>query len=368
MSKLYTRIRIISDGEQITQPGIYNVPIRRYHHDPHLFPGHSVSSTGLRRILGKSPKHYWAHCVHNPNRIEHKGSEALRFGRGVHSFLLERDLPASDFALSVFEDMQSNEGKSKKWKEDIESTDVLGNKSVKIVTRTGWIDEAGNKYKSYLEYKKLWKAMAEWADLTIITQKDIQVFRDMAIELHKDPMIQNGLLDGEVEKTIAWQDPSTGIWIKIRPDVVPSDAIIADYKAQKSADPKDINKSISEYGYDMQLALFQEGIARVMGKVIDSCVLVAQEKIKPYVHQVAPVDSNTLWWGARQNRKALDKLAHCIETGEFIGYTDGPASVGHSDWKLKQLLDQHKFDPFPEISGDFLKTIIGKVKQGSPDE
>ena len=364
MTAMYSRIRTVSDGEQITQPGIYEVPIRRYHHDPNLFPGHSVSSTGLRRILNLSPKHYWAHCVHNPNRIPSKTSEALRFGKGVHSFLLERKLSPQEFAICPFKDWNTNEKKEMTWRETIETEDVLGEKSVKVLTQKGWKDENGNKFKNYLEYKKMWKAFAEWADLTIITEKDIAKFKDMALALSDDPVIRDGLFDGEVEKTIVWQDPQTGIWVKIRPDVVPSDKIMADYKSVRSAKPVDVDKSISEYGYDMQMALFQEGISRVLGKTIESAVLVPQEKEPPHVHEISVIDPNTLWWGARQNRKALDKLGACLEAGEFGGYTEGPATSQHANWKMTQLLNQHEFDPFPEIPGNYLETIAGKVKKG----
>ena len=114
MSTIYNRVRTVPDGGQITKPGIYRVPIRRYHDDPDLFPGHSVSSTGLRRIERTCPEIYWAHSVHNPNRIKSKSSEALRFGKAVHAFLLEHQLSEEEFIMCPFQNWHTNEGKPSK--------------------------------------------------------------------------------------------------------------------------------------------------------------------------------------------------------------------------------------------------------------
>jgi len=368
MNALISRVRTIGPDEQITRPGVYNVPIERYHGDPDLFPGHSVSSTGLRRILEKSPKHYWAHCVHNPDRIPHQTSEALRFGKAVHAFLLERDLPSNEFAIHKFKNFNTNEGvKLTEWEETVDvmrlGKPVIDKETGKIKTRVvkkkAYIDKHKREYTGFAAYKKAWKFCADWAGLTIVGEDDIEIFRKMALELSKDPMVQKGILEGEIETTIAWQDPETGIWVKIRPDVVPTDSILADYKTTVSAHPRKISKAISDYGYDMQLALGMEGIARVLGKVIDTAVLVCQEKVEPYVPQVAPLNNNTLWLGARQNRKALDLISECLKEGRWRGYSDGPETVGHTKYKYDQLMQDAEDGNLPDIAGTHLTDILG---------
>lgn len=365
MKSKYSRVRTVKDGEQITRPGIYKIPINRYHNDPDLFPGHSVSSTGLRRMIETCPEMYWAHSVHNPNRIKHKDTEALRFGKAVHAYLLEKELNPSEFIKFPFKDLVSNEGKKSVYEIEREMADddgqlmlgTDGQPQMETFTGKGWMDENGNIYKNFLEYKKVWKAFAAWAGLTIYTDKDIEVFKAMAARLKQEPMIDgDGILEGLVEHTICWKDPETGIWVKVRPDVVPSAEMLGDYKTIRSAHPEYIEKAISDLGYDMQLAICMEGVARVLGREIKSAYFVAQEKTEPYLVTVAPVRDNTLYWGARRNRKALNDIKRCLDEGFWPGYGGGgPVTVGHTDWKLKKLMghqEAYEHDPdmrYPDI-------------------
>jgi len=367
MSTLYSRVRDVPDGTQITKPGIYRVPIRRYHHDPNLFPGHSVSSTGLRRMTQSCPEKYWAYSVHNPDHIHTPPSEALRFGKAVHSFLLEHELSPEEFAICNFENWNTNEGKKSVYEiqQEMVGDDgqlILGDDGqpqMETFKGKGWMDENGNIYKNYLEYKRMWKFFAEWSELSIVQEKDIEVFKAMAARLAKEPMIQDGILEGLVEHTICWPDPETGIWIKVRPDVVPGAVMLGDYKTSRSAHPRDINKAIAEYGYDQQLALCMEGIARVLGREIDSAFFVVQEKAEPYMVTIAPVDDDTLWWGARLNRKALNDIKRCLDSGEWPGYGGGgPVTARYPEWRRKQLLaHQEMFEHDPEMRIPDIKNL-----------
>lgn len=364
MSTLYSRVRDVPNGTQITKPGIYRVPIGRYHHDANLFPGHSVSSTGLRRMTQSCPEKYWAYSVHNPNHIHTPPSEALRFGKAVHSFLLEHELSPEEFAICDFENWSSNEG----WDKYTDGNGVRkkGYKQPDGTISKLYIDKNGIKWPGYKAYKQAWKFCANWSEKSIVMEKDIAVFKAMAARLAKEPMIQDGILEGLVEHTICWPDPETGIWIKVRPDVVPGAVMLGDYKTSKSAHPRDINRAIAEYGYDQQLALCMEGIARVLGRQIDSAFFVVQEKVEPYMVTIAPVDDDTLWWGARLNRKALNDIKRCLDAGEWPGYGGGgPVTARYPEWRHKQLLaHQEAFDGDPEMripDVENLSQILGKL-------
>lgn len=346
---MYSRIRTVKSGEQITRPGLYRVPIKRYHNDPNLFPGHSVSSTGLRRILRSCPRKYWAYSVHNPKRIYSPTSEALRFGKGVHSFLLERDLPKEEFAYHTFKDFQSNEGK--KGKEFLSLCALFND----------------GRFKSYADFKKQWKFFANWAGLTIVGEKDVKIFKQMALALADEPLIKdNGILSGDVEVTIAWQDPVTGIWVKVRPDVVPDQNMVGDYKAVASAHPNDVEKSITNYEYGQQLALTGEGMARVLSRVISTYYLVNQEKEKPYLPSITPVRNETIYWGFRLNRMALDKISRCLDADDWPTYGDGhPIEVGYQRWRDDQLAKyEERWMDVPEMAIPDIPPIseyLGKV-------
>ena len=55
--------------------------------------------------------------------------------------------------------------------------------------------------------------------------------RSEVASLAEEPLIKAGILNGLVEHTMVYQDKETGVWIKVRPDCVPTDgADISDLK------------------------------------------------------------------------------------------------------------------------------------------
>jgi hypothetical protein len=51
----------------ITAPGAYaDIDAADYHRNPNLLPGPSLSSSGAKTLLGKSPFHFWYDSPLNP--------------------------------------------------------------------------------------------------------------------------------------------------------------------------------------------------------------------------------------------------------------------------------------------------------------
>ena len=78
-------IRILSADQKITEPGVYDVSIDRYHSQ--ICDGPSISSSGIRALL-RSPAHYWRTSDLNPARVEEDDKEAFILGRAAHHLLL----------------------------------------------------------------------------------------------------------------------------------------------------------------------------------------------------------------------------------------------------------------------------------------
>src|ERR1700677_1705472 len=75
------------DGKSIKMPGVISgMPLEKYHAADACYEP-SISSSGLRTIFNKSPKHYWCSSPYNPNRIEPEETEALVLGRAAHHLL-----------------------------------------------------------------------------------------------------------------------------------------------------------------------------------------------------------------------------------------------------------------------------------------
>lgn len=278
---------ILLPDQQITTNGIYDIPIERYHNDPNLCDGPSISNSGLR-AFESNPEVYWYHSPLNPNRVEPEPKTHFTFGRAAHSLVVEGKLP-DNLAISPFDTFRTKE--AREWR-DHEL--ALGNEVLKA--------------------------------------EDLAAIEGMAERLAKESMIQSGLLSGLIEKSLIWKDEATGLWVRSRPDSLPTDTIFADYKTAASADPDDISRDLFAKGYAPQIALAAEGVAKVLGRVIDSYCLVVQEKKPPYTVTIAAVSDDAISYGARLNRLALDRFARALEANDWPGYSDGPCTVHTPKW------------------------------------
>jgi hypothetical protein len=292
-------IRTLSDGEQITENGLYYVPMQRYHRDPNLCDGFAVSNSRLR-LVERCPEKLKSRFDEDEGESDTK---ATTFGRMAHALCIEGRFP-SDVVISPYDDFRTKEAQA-------------------------------------------WKAAQVEKGLTVFKQAEIDDVYAMAERLAREPMVRDGLFSGPLEVTVAARDPETGIWMLARPDSLPTDTIWGDYKTTESADPEDLRWAIKRYGYHCQAAFSAEVIARATGRVLETFVLIAQEKKKPFVVTIAPIDDASVEWGARQNRLALRRLAHCIEKDHWPGYSDGPVTVGLPAFELKRLSENDAL--FPQV-------------------
>src|SRR5258708_5414460 len=79
------------DGKTITMPGIVaDVPIATYHGQD-ICDGPSISSTGLRTLWAKSPRHFYAKWSGNPDADDEEESKEKKLGSAVHHLFLSED-------------------------------------------------------------------------------------------------------------------------------------------------------------------------------------------------------------------------------------------------------------------------------------
>lgn len=280
----------------ITQPGVYDMLADRYHSQ--CCNGPSISSTGLRKIRLGSPAHFWATSDLNPNAFPSPRTKALNFGNAAHSILLEGALPEDQYAVCPFDGpMNRNED--------------------------GW--KAGEKQD--------WKKQQEDAGLIVVTRADLEVIEQMYDAIRAHPMVRDGIFSGEIERSIFWK--SEDVWLKARPDVLPTDTLIVDYKAVADASPRAVARSVIDYGYHMQLALAIEGIREATGRRVEEAALVCQEKTPPYLVQVYPLSDSLLAVGKLEYEIALETFKECLRTGEWPGYAE--TTIFLPDWKVEAL-------------------------------
>jgi hypothetical protein len=287
-------VRPLPPSERVKEPGVYSMDIERYHGDCTEGPG--ISSSGLRTIELRSPAHYWATSYLNPNRVEQDQSDALDFGQAAHTLLL-------------------GEG--------------------------GFREQFVVRPDEFPDYRT--KAAREWRDLmreagkTVLTSEQVGHIKGIAGSLARHPLIKAGLLQGEVERSIIYRDPVTGIWLKIRPDVLPvSDGVVVDLKTAADAAPRAMERAILDRGYDMAGALTGMGLKAVLDLDMTAFVLVCVEKVPPYAVSIIEVDAVWISYARRRVRRAIDTFAKCLETGEWEAFP-GEHKVFVPEWLRKRL-------------------------------
>lgn len=305
------------DGKKISKPGIYSgVPIDFYHGDCCIGP--SFSSTTLRKVEDPdiSMEEIWDELYLNPEAKEPETKEVFIRGRAVHTLLLGEGGFREQFVIRP-ETYPNDE--TKPWN--------------------------GNSKDC-----KNWLAEQALAKKSVLKPDAIPNIRGMADKLAAHPVIQAGILNGLVEHSIFWIDPVTGLWCKARPDAIPLDAnMLADLKGAEDVSRSATRKSISNYGYHMQLGLGAIGIYQTTGRVMTDFTLVFVKWTRPWSINHKPVSPQAIYRARQQIRRALDKLAVCVATGIWPGHDDDEATAELQDWLEARLAREEEQGLLPAI-------------------
>ena len=273
-----TRDRKAPQGK-ITEPGCFvGLPLSVYHDDCCVGP--SISSSGLRTIWSQSAAHYWCRSPLNPDRLPPEDKPHFALGRVAHTLLLEgRAGLLTDYALRPddFPDYRSKEA-------------------------------------------RVWRDEQILAGKTIITPDDLEKVEGMAKALGAHPLVQAGILNGAVERSLIWRDAETGVWLKARPDVIPNaSGLVADLKTTTSVTTPALQKSLAEFSYHVQAAIVAMGMREVLDVEMEEFALVWVEKTPPFCVRVTTLAPEDISRGRAQARAALRVMAKCLETGEWPG-------------------------------------------------
>jgi hypothetical protein len=168
---------------------------------------------------------------------------------------------------------------------------------------------------------KAWNAAHEKLGRVIVTQKELKAIVKMSESLAVDPMVQNGILNGHVECSGFFKHRATGLWVKVRPDVIPiGSGDYVDLKTAADVTTVALQSSIRSYGYHQQGALVMEAAADLSPEIQSKqFVLLFIETANPYCARAVPLEEKDLVRGVDQNAAMLTWIAECIETGRWPG-------------------------------------------------
>jgi hypothetical protein len=141
-----------------------------------------------------------------------------------------------------------------------------------------------------------------------------------------------------VEQAGFYQDPRTGLWLKIKPDIIlPFDVAIWDLKKHSSI--KSFQSQAMYLNYDLQAYMAMQGcsiLAGVEHTKFGFIVFHAQEK--PYDIEVVNADYDFIESGRRKFVKATALLKECLDNDKWPGkYPDEVGTISPTDWRLRQL-------------------------------
>jgi hypothetical protein len=280
------------NGKPIRKPGWYSgIPIERYH-DANLCAGMSVSSTDLRTCWAKSPAHMFVNWCENPEGIKRKETRAMTLGAAAHHLFLGEDGYNAKFVVQPATYRDKVTAVEKPW------------------------HGGATPCKQWVEKQKK-------AGRTIVTQAETELIKGMARSLVLEPFIDQGILRGHVEMTGIFKDQQTGLWIKVRPDVVPTDSgDFCDLKTAIEVTDVAIQSSIRSYGYHQQAALVWEA-CEALGTPWRTFVLMFIETAPPHCARAVPLMEDDMSRGRLQNRAMLRKIASCLIENHWPGPGEG---------------------------------------------
>ncbi|QXP89647.1 PD-(D/E)XK nuclease-like domain-containing protein [Methylococcus capsulatus] len=246
-----------------------SIPADKYHQ--HQAVGHS----GLVRIM-RSPAHYRAWLDHPP-----EPTPQMLFGTAFHAALLEPEKFGAEYAIAPKFDRRTKEGKAQ---------------------------------------AETWEA--ENAGKTPLTVEQMSAIEKMVVSVRAHAGAESLLAEGVAEMSAFWIDPETGVECKCRPDWMQVDGgvqHIVDVKTTCDASAEGFARAIATLGYDVQAALYVDGI-----EVITGCkatfLFIAVEKDPPYAAAVYKAADEVIEVGRTKYRGALQLLKWCRENDRWPAY------------------------------------------------
>lgn len=295
------KITDLPDGQAVTHSGAYRCSMAHYHTQA-ICPGPSVSSTGLRKIVLQSPHAFYKTWDGNPDRYpEREVSDSLILGRAAHALILGDEV-FEDHFVYVPEDAPPRPTEPQ----------------IKAFQRNGYWSESAEPRAAF------WESFdAKAKGRLLLTSDQVQKIVYMSENLAASPLCVELLVSDLVEVSLIWQDQITGIWVKSRPDCIPTNgADVSDLKtfSPRGADLKlAAQRAITDYGYAMQMALAIMGSEQVFGIGATECALVFVQTSEPYEALPVRIDEDSLYWARVLCRHGLDRMAECLKSGDWPG-------------------------------------------------
>jgi exodeoxyribonuclease VIII len=149
----------------------------------------------------------------------------------------------------------------------------------------------------------------------------------MAASILRIEPLRQLLAAGEAEVSAFYEDPVSGVRCRVRPDWVypagDAGVVIVDVKTCPDASAAGFAKSVANWSYDVQAAMYCDGYEAASGTSVHGFVFAVVEKDYPYGAAAYMLPEEVIDAARRRYRRHLQRFAECQQSGQWPGYTNG---------------------------------------------
>ena len=264
-------------ARQITEPGLYQMPLEEYVADP--APSPSLNAGTAHRLITESPRHAWTHHPRLNPAYDSDESSRLDLGTIAHALLLEDDFSR-----------------------------------VEVIEADDWRTKAAREQRD----------AARVAGRIPLLPKDVAAVKAMvkvAIDAIYSSEICEAWMEAIPEQTLLWQEE--GVWCRSRPDKLTKDGrFYFDYKTNAgSAHPMIFGRGpLIKQGYDLQAVLGLRGIRHLLKPNNTKMIFVVQETEPPYAVSLVSLSPMFLATADERLALALDEWKRCLSAIHWPAY------------------------------------------------
>ncbi len=152
----------------------------------------------------------------------------------------------------------------------------------------------------------------------IVTEQEREDIFCMIDSVLSHPMASKLLTNGQPETPGYWIDPTTGLPCRMMPDFLAFNAdTLTDFKTCADSSWEAFRKSVEKLHYDVQMAMYDDGVFHITGIRPQHNVWLATENVFPFETRVHEVDPIYKAAGRFQYRENMNKIKQCLKNGEF---------------------------------------------------
>ena len=254
-----------------------------------------ISKSGLD-LISKSPAHYYAKYL-DPNREIMQPTPAMRMGSITHSYILEPKQFSNNYVIAPEINKRTNDGKA------------------------------------------AWAAFEQAnAGKTIISVDEFDLVQRMRDAVMAHPAAAMFLQSGRAEQVFHFNEQSTGVACKIKPDFLSENTeFIVDLKTTSDASSSEFGRSAYNHRYHVQGAFYGDGFYYSTRQSLKGFVFIAVEKEPPFAVAVYYLDQQAIELGREAYLRDLAVYKRCIETNTWPAYGHEVTPLMIPSWAFKKV-------------------------------